>query len=56
MVLNGEIEIETARVYAAQARVIATAVSSEIARSRFVKEEPSMKLDEEVFEGEGEEP
>lgn len=51
MVLNDEIEVETARVYASHVRVVAQALSSEVTRSRFLKEAPDMSLDDEVFEG-----
>lgn len=46
MVLNGEIDIETARAYSSLARTVAQSVSLEVTRSRFLKEVPDLRLDE----------
>ena len=50
MLLNGEIEPDKAQAYAGLSRVTAQALSSEITRARFVKEEPNMSLEGNVFE------
>ena len=50
MVLNGDLDLETARTYSAVARTVAQAMSTEVSRSRFVQSEPSLTLDPEVFE------
>ena len=50
MVLNGDIELETARTYSAVARTVAQAMSTEVSRARFVQSEPSLALDPAVFE------
>ncbi len=42
--LNGEVNIEVARTYATIARVVAQAASIEVAKSRFLKEEPDLSL------------
>jgi Zn-dependent peptidase ImmA (M78 family) len=44
-VLNDEIDVDKARLYASVARVVAQAVSSEVTRARFVKEEPDLSLE-----------
>ena len=46
--LNGEIELETARSYASLARTVAQAASLETSRSRFLKEAPDLRLDDEA--------
>jgi len=53
MVLNGEMPEETAKIYASQARVVAQAISSEVTRARFVKEEPNLSLEADTFESDG---
>jgi hypothetical protein len=50
MVLNDEIDPDKARIYNSSARVVAQSLSSDVTRSRFLKEEPNMSLDEDVFE------
>lgn len=47
MVLNGEIDKETARTYSTLARVVAQAASIEVTRARFLKEAPDLSLEEE---------
>lgn len=44
MVLNGDIDKETARTYSALARVVAQATSIEVTRARFLKEAPDLSL------------
>lgn len=44
MFLNGDLEIDTARTYSTIARVVAQAASTEVARSRFLKERPDLSL------------
>lgn len=44
-VLNGEIDMETARLFASLGRVVAQAASLEIARGRFLKSEPDLSLE-----------
>lgn len=45
MVLNGEIDIETARNYASLARVVSQTASIEVTRARFLKREPNLSLE-----------
>lgn len=47
MVLNGQIDKETARTYSTLARVVAQAASIEVTRARFLKEAPDLSLEEE---------
>ncbi len=51
MILNDEISVEKGQSYASLARVVAQTVSSEVTRSRFLKEEPDLGLDDEIMEG-----
>lgn len=44
-VLNGEIDLETARNYASLARVVAQSASVEVTRARFLKKEPDLSLE-----------
>lgn len=39
-----------ARTYSAVARTVAQAMSTEVTRARFLKEEPDLDFDENVFE------
>ena len=50
MVLNGDIELDTARLYSAVARTVAQAMSTEVSRSRFLQAEPDLGLPDDVFE------
>jgi hypothetical protein len=51
MVLNGEMDVDTARLYSAVARTVAQALSTEVSRSRFLAQAPDLTLeDEDVFE------
>ena len=54
MVLNGDLDLETARTYSAVARTVAQAMSTEVSRARFIQSEPSLTLDPSVFEEEAE--
>lgn len=44
MLLNNEIDVDTARTYAALSRVIAQVLSVTVTRARFVKTEPDLSL------------
>lgn len=44
-VLNEEMDIDQARVYASLARVISQTVSAEVTRARFLKQEPDLTLE-----------
>ena len=46
MLLNDQIDVMVAKTYAGIARVVTQAASIEVARSRFLKEEPDLSLDE----------
>lgn len=46
MVLNGEIDLEAARLFASLGRVVTQATSLEVTRGRFLKEEPNLSLEE----------
>ena len=50
LLLNGEIELELARTYSAVARTVAQAMSTEVSRARFIQSEPSLALEQGVFE------
>ena len=50
MVLNGDLDVDTARTYSAVARTVAQAMSTEVSRARFIQSEPSLALDPDVFE------
>ena len=50
MLLNGEIELDVARAYSGIARTIAQAVTSEITKARFLRQEPDLTLDVDAFE------
>ena len=53
MVLNGEMDLESARVYSAVARTVAQSMSTEVTRSRFLQTEPDLDIPtDEVFEEE----
>ena len=56
MVLNGEIDVETARIYTAVARTVAQAMSTEVTRARFLQTEPDLELSEDVFEEDPQQP
>jgi hypothetical protein len=45
LVLNGEIDMETARGYASLARVVTQSVSIEVNRARILKREPDLSLE-----------
>jgi hypothetical protein len=45
LVLNGEIDMETARGYASLARVVTQSVSIEVNRARLLKREPDLSLE-----------
>lgn len=45
MILNGEIDIETARAYSSLARVVSQSASIQVTKARFLKEEPDLNLD-----------
>lgn len=47
MVLNGDIDMETARTFATLARVVAQATSIEVTKARFLKESPDLELEDE---------
>lgn len=49
-VLNGEIDIDRARVYGSVARVMAQVISVEVSRARFLREVPDLTLDGAVFD------
>lgn len=46
LVLNGEIELEQARVYSGLVRTVAQSVSLETSRARFLQQAPDLRLDE----------
>lgn len=43
-VLNGEIDLETARVYSAMTRNVAQLVTAEVQKARFLRKEPDLTL------------
>ena len=46
MVLNGEIELETARLYSSIARTVAQAASLEVSRARFLATVPDLSFED----------
>lgn len=44
-VLNGEIDMDTARLYAALTRTLAQTISAETTRARFAQEAPDLSLE-----------
>lgn len=48
MMLNGEIDIDTARAYSSIARGIAQMMSINVTRARFLKEEPILEFDDDA--------
>lgn len=46
-VLNGDIDLESARIYSGLARVVAQSVSVQVTRARFLKEVPDLSLTKE---------
>lgn len=44
MILNRTIDLETARAYSAVVRVVAQAMSVEVARAKFTREEPDLSI------------
>lgn len=47
MILNGEMELDTARVYSGVARTMAQVLSAEVYRARFLQQEPNLSLEDE---------
>lgn len=45
--LNGEIDIDSARTYSSLARGVAQMMSINVTRARFLKEEPVLEFDDE---------
>jgi hypothetical protein len=50
LVLNGEIDIDTARSYSAIIRTVAQAVTNETNKSRFLKSMPDLEFEDDIFE------
>ena len=46
MILNGEIDLDTARTYSGVARTMAQVLSAEVYRSRFLQEAPNLTLED----------
>ena len=51
MILNGEIDLDTARAYSAVARTVAQSVSAQVAHARFLRTQPELDFPEEDDEG-----
>lgn len=47
MILNGELDLDTARTYSGVARTMAQVLSAEVYRSRFLQQAPDLTLDDE---------
>ena len=45
-VLNGEIDMEQARVYSGLVRTVAQSISLEVSKARFLQEAPDLRLDD----------
>ena len=50
MLLNGRLDLETARAYATLTRTIAQTLSTEVSKARFLEKPPDLSLDEDVWE------
>ena len=48
MILNGEIDVDTGRLYSSVARTVAQALSTEVSRARYLQNEPNLTFPEEV--------
>lgn len=46
MVLNGDLDINTARIYSGIARTVAQAMSTEVSRARFLSELPNLSFED----------
>jgi hypothetical protein len=46
MILNGEIDLDTARTYSGVARTMAQVLSAEVYRARFLQQAPDLNLDD----------
>ena len=44
MILNGELDMDTARAYASIARVVSQTISVEVTRARFLQTVPDLSL------------
>lgn len=55
-VLNGTMDLETARVYGAVARTVAQAMTTEVQRARFLQQQPDLELPLDTLYEEPEEP
>jgi hypothetical protein len=47
MILNGELDLDTARTYSGVARTMAQVLSAEVYRARFLQEAPNLTLEDE---------
>ena len=50
MVLNGELNIDTARTYSAIIRTVAQAVTNETNKARFLRAQPDLEFENDLFE------
>ena len=50
LLLNGKLDLETAKAYSAIARTVSQAVTAEVQRSRFLQTVPELAFDQDVFE------
>jgi hypothetical protein len=51
MILNGEIDLETAAAYSRVARTVAQAMSTEVSRARFLQRAPMLLLnDDDIYQ------
>ena len=50
MLLNGEIDLDTARSYSGIARTVAQAAAQETMRARIVQTEPDLTFEADVYE------
>lgn len=48
MILNGEIDVDTGRLYSSIARTVAQALSTEVSRARYLQNEPNLTFPEEI--------
>jgi len=48
MVLNGEMDLEQARVFSGLTRTVAQSISLEVSRARFLQTAPDLRLDEDA--------
>lgn len=50
MLLNGKLDLETAKAYSAIARTVAQSATAEVTRARFLEQAPELSFETDVFD------